>query len=99
MFYLVKTPWLVKKIIFPRYTWSIPATEKKIYLTFDDGPHINATTFALEQLQKFNAAATFFCIGKNVIAHPDIYKSIIRDGHAVGNHTHDHVNGWKVSDE
>lgn len=99
MFYLVKTPWLVEKYLFPRYLWSIPDKEKNIYLSFDDGPHPVATNFILDQLKKFNAKATFFCIGKNVLAYPEIYKRIIFEDHAVGNHTHDHLNGWSVSDD
>jgi peptidoglycan/xylan/chitin deacetylase (PgdA/CDA1 family) len=98
MYYLVNTPWLVKKI-FRNYTWSLPGEGKTIYLTFDDGPHPVATNFVLNQLRIFDAKATFFCIGKNVIAHPDIYKSILRDGHSIGNHTQDHMNGWKTSDD
>ena len=99
MLYLVKTPWLIKKIFLPQYVWHIPTKEKKLYLTFDDGPHPEATTFALEQLDKYGAKATFFCIGKNVLSHPEIYKSILLKGHATGNHTQDHVNGWKIEDD
>jgi peptidoglycan/xylan/chitin deacetylase (PgdA/CDA1 family) len=99
MLYLVKTPWLIKKIFYPKYLWHIPTKEKKIYLTFDDGPHPEATTFVLDQLQKYNAKATFFCIGKNVAAYPEIYKTILFKGHSAGNHTQDHVNGWKSEDE
>ena len=105
MFYLVRTPWLLKKL-YPECIWDIKTEEKTcppvgkvIYLTFDDGPHPVATTFVLEELKKYNAKATFFCIGKNVEKHFDIYKKIIEEGHAVGNHTYDHLNGWKVKDE
>ena len=98
MFYLVKSPWLLKKI-YPGCTWNIDTFEKVIYLTFDDGPHPEATPFVLEQLKQYNAKATFFCIGKNVEAHFNIYKKIIEDGHAVGNHTYDHLNGWKTDDK
>lgn len=99
MFYLVKTPWVIEKLIYPEYTWSIPTNEKKIYLSFDDGPHPAATGFVLDTLQRFNAKASFFCIGKNVVAHPELYHRIIREGHAVGNHTYDHLNGWKSDDK
>jgi peptidoglycan/xylan/chitin deacetylase (PgdA/CDA1 family) len=99
MFYLVKTPWLIKKILFPKYIWNLPEKKKKVYLTFDDGPHPVVTNFVLEELQKFDAKATFFCIGKNVLTHPEIFKLIIRQGHSIGNHTHNHMNGWKTSDE
>lgn len=67
-----------------------------MYITFDDGPHPMATPFVLEQLKKVNAKASFFCIGKNVLAYPILFETIIQQGHVVGNHTYDHVNGWKV---
>jgi peptidoglycan-N-acetylglucosamine deacetylase len=98
MFYLVKTPWWLKRL-YPGCTWHIAGAEKKIYLTFDDGPHPVVTSFVLEELKKFNAKATFFCIGKNVAAYPLIYEQVIDEGHRVGNHTYDHLNGWKSSDE
>ncbi len=98
MKYLVKTPWWLKKL-YPLYTWEIPSEEKILYLTFDDGPHETATPFVLEQLRKFNAKATFFCIGKNVVENPVIYRQIIEEGHTIGNHTFNHVNGWKTSNK
>lgn len=76
----------------------MPKGEKKIYLTFDDGPHPVATPFALEQLKKYNAKATFFCIGKNVEEYPFLYEEILDAGHVTGNHTYNHLNGWKTSD-
>jgi peptidoglycan/xylan/chitin deacetylase (PgdA/CDA1 family) len=96
--YFIKTPWILKKL-FSSYTWNIDTTEKILYLTFDDGPHPVATPFVLAELKKHNAKATFFCIGKNVAAHPDIYKNIIEGGHRVGNHTHNHLNGWKTKND
>lgn len=99
MFYLVKTPWVVKKFLYPDYIWSIPSKEKKIYLSFDDGPHLTVTPFVLDQLNQYNAEATFFCIGKNVAEHPEIYKQIVNAGHSTGNHTYDHLNGWTVDDK
>jgi peptidoglycan/xylan/chitin deacetylase (PgdA/CDA1 family) len=98
MSYFIKTPWLLKRF-YPLCTWDIRTKEKKLYLTFDDGPHPDATPFILDELKKYNAKATFFCLGKNVAEHPGIYKRILQEGHRVGNHTHDHVNGWAVSDK
>lgn len=93
--YLVKTPfWL--RVIYPSCTWKIPSAEKVIYLSFDDGPHPEVTPFVLAELKNYNAKASFFCIGKNVAAHQNIYAAIIEQGHTVGNHTYDHVNGWKT---
>ena len=96
--YLVKTPWWLRAL-YPTLIWQIPTKEKVIYLSFDDGPHETATNFVLDTLAKFNAKASFFCIGKNVQKYPAIYQRIINEEHAVGNHTQHHANGWKVSDE
>ncbi len=95
MFYLAKTPKWVSKL-FRDSIWEMPETSKAIYLTFDDGPHPQITPFVLDELHKFGAEATFFCIGKNVAEHPGIYKRILDQGHTVGNHTHNHLNGWKT---
>ncbi|MDP9230810.1 MAG: polysaccharide deacetylase family protein [Bacteroidota bacterium] len=98
MFYFIKTPWWLKKL-FSAYVWHIETKEKILYLTFDDGPDPKVTSFVLDELKNYNAKATFFCIGKNVVAHPEIYRRILDEGHAVGNHTHNHLNGWKTKDE
>lgn len=94
--YLTKTPCWLKKI-YPNFIWSMQPYEKAIYLTFDDGPHEIATPFVLQQLSKYNAKATFFCIGKNVEAHPLLYQQIIASAHSIGNHTQNHLNGWKTN--
>jgi len=96
--YFIKTPWVVKKF-FPDYVWSLPGGEKNVYLTFDDGPHPTITPWVLDQLKQYNAEASFFCIGNNVEKFPDIYKEVLKHNHAVGNHTHHHLNGWKTGDE
>jgi peptidoglycan-N-acetylglucosamine deacetylase len=93
--YFIKTPWLVKQL-FSSYVWQMPAAENKMYLSFDDGPHPEITPWVLDQLKKYDATATFFCIGKNVQLYPEVYARILSEGHSVGNHTHDHVNGWKI---
>lgn len=98
MFYFVKTPWWLKKL-YPRCIWDIPSGEKVLYLTFDDGPHPEVTPFVLDTLQQYNAKGTFFCIGKNVATHKEIYSNMLDAGHRAGNHTFHHLNGWKATDE
>lgn len=71
----------------------------EIYLTFDDGPHPGITPWVLDQLAAHGARATFFCIGKNVQEHPDVFARILAEGHSVGNHTQNHLNGWKTPNE
>ena len=95
MFYFKKTPWWIKKI-YKSCVWEININEKNIYLTFDDGPHPVATPFVLDELKKHNAKATFFCIGKNVVLYPEIYQRILTEGHSIGNHTFNHLDGWKT---
>jgi peptidoglycan-N-acetylglucosamine deacetylase len=97
MFYFTKTPFWLKKL-YPSCLWNYPysASEKNIYLSFDDGPHPVATPFVLDQLKKYEAKASFFCIGKNVLEETAIYKRILMEGHRVGNHTFNHLNGWKT---
>ncbi|WP_029035785.1 polysaccharide deacetylase family protein [Salinimicrobium terrae] len=87
------------KWIYPRRIWDGPAGEKVLYLTFDDGPVPQVTPWVLEQLGKYNAKATFFCIGENVERYPEIFRQVIKEGHVVGNHTYSHLNGWKTSVE
>jgi peptidoglycan/xylan/chitin deacetylase (PgdA/CDA1 family) len=96
--YLVKTPWWLRAL-YPSLEWRMSGADKNIYLSFDDGPHETATPFVLDQLKQYNAKASFFCIGKNVAAYPELYQNIITDGHTIGNHTQNHVNGWKTKDE
>jgi len=96
--YLTKTPRILQKI-FKKYTWRFFTDTKEIYLTFDDGPTPEITNWTLDLLKKHNAKATFFCIGKNIVNYPEIYQQIIADNHTIGNHTHNHINGWKHATE
>lgn len=99
MRYIVTTPWWLRTIYPKGLIWDLKTDEPVLYLTFDDGPHPVATPFVLDELKKYNAKATFFCIGKNVQQYPDIYKRILMEGHRVGNHTQNHLNAWKRTDE
>lgn len=91
--YLVKTPQFIQNL-FPNYTWQVPTEEKEVYLTFDDGPIPEVTPWVLEQLAAYQAKATFFCVGDNVRKHPKVFESVKAQGHTVGNHTFNHLNGW-----
>jgi len=94
--YFIKTPQLLKRI-YPNQVWSFPTAEKKIYLTFDDGPTPSITEEILSELKKFSAKATFFVVGKNAEQYPELIESIRADGHGVGNHTYQHLNGWMTN--
>ena len=91
----VKTNKWIKKI-FNNLVWDIPNSDKKIYLTFDDGPIPEVTEWVLDLLKSEDIKATFFCIGDNIKKHPEVYKRILTEEHQTGNHTFNHLNGWKT---
>lgn len=98
MSFWVKTNRFIKWI-FPNYVWNIPNDEQKVFLTFDDGPTPEVTEWVLSQLKLYNAKATFFCIGNNIKKYPELFQKTITDGHTIGNHTFNHLKGWKTSTE
>ena len=87
-------PAFVLKTLYPSLIWDIETEEKVLYLTFDDGPTPGVTDELLDMLKKHEAKATFFCVGKNIENHPDLYQRILEEGHEIGNHTFNHKNGW-----
>jgi peptidoglycan/xylan/chitin deacetylase (PgdA/CDA1 family) len=91
-----RTPFFLP-YIYPTLLWRQKPEEKSLYLTFDDGPVPGPTEFALETLASASAKATFFCIGDNIRKYPQVFKKISEAGHAIGNHTFNHLNGWKTS--
>lgn len=93
--YLVKSP-LLLKWYYPSLTWNKSRTENVIYLTFDDGPIPDVTDFVLKTLKDQQVKATFFCIGDNIRKHPSIFQRLLDEGHQVGNHTYNHLKGWKT---
>jgi peptidoglycan/xylan/chitin deacetylase (PgdA/CDA1 family) len=96
MWYPVKTPVFVK-LIFPELIWDYRKNdEKRIYLTFDDGPNPGTTPWILDTLKYYNAKATFFCVGANVEKNEELYQNILNQGHKTGNHSNNHLNGWKT---
>ena len=96
--YPVKTPWLVKQL-YPNLLWNHNRDQRCIYVTFDDGPIPIVTPFVLNILKQYNAKATFFCIGDNVRKHPEVFEQVKNGGHAIGNHTFNHLNGWHTDDK
>jgi peptidoglycan/xylan/chitin deacetylase (PgdA/CDA1 family) len=90
-----KPPKFLRRLI-PELVWDIPET-RDVFLTFDDGPTPGVTEWILDELARHNAKATFFCLGRNVELHPELYTRIMAEGHRVGNHTHNHLKGWSHS--
>src|SRR5690606_7851349 len=82
--------------LYPERIWAFSRSSNSVFLTFDDGPIPKVTPWVLDELKKHNAKATFFCIGENVQKHPEIFRRILDEGHSVGNHTFNHLNGWKT---
>lgn len=82
--------------IFKNFEWRGNPSQKVIHLTFDDGPTPEVTNRALDILDTFHAKATFFCLGRNVDRHRELFKEILERGHAVGNHSYSHLKGWRT---
>jgi peptidoglycan/xylan/chitin deacetylase (PgdA/CDA1 family) len=83
--------------LYPKRTWGFSSTDNTVYLTFDDGPNPEATTWVLDFLKAEGIRATFFCVGSNVKEHPSLYQRILSEGHTVGNHTMNHENGFNTN--
>ncbi len=94
--YWVKTPTLLQSL-FPNRIWRLPNDDNAVYLTFDDGPIPEVTPWVLDTLKKYDAKATFFCIGDNVTKHKEVFNRVISQGHSIGNHTFHHLNGWNTA--
>lgn len=96
--YFINAPFFLRWY-FPKVTWNKSRLEKKVYLTFDDGPIPELTPYVLDTLAQYGVKGTFFCVGENIARYPEIYQRILQEGHAVGNHTHNHLCGWDTDDE
>ncbi len=90
----IHVPAIIKRF-YSNYVWNKSVSKKTLYLTFDDGPIPEVTPWVLKTLKEYQAEATFFCIGENAEKHPELFKQLLASGHAIGNHTHKHLNGWK----
>jgi len=95
-FYPTKFPFFFRRL-FPSLIYDVPNNEQKIYLTFDDGPTPDITNWVLNELEKVQAKATFFCIGNNIEKHPNIVKNLVEKGHQIANHSYNHAKGWGTS--
>jgi peptidoglycan-N-acetylglucosamine deacetylase len=95
--YFKTAPLILRKILPSNLEWDVKTELKEIYLTFDDGPIPDITPWVLDQLDAFGAKATFFCVGDNVFKHPGIFSDLTNRGHAVGNHSFNHLQAWKTS--
>ena len=88
--------WL--KVLYPGSIWGFFRPNRKVlYLTFDDGPCLESTDWILNILEKYNAKATFFCLGEQVVKVPELFVKISSAGHAIGNHSMTHPRGWDTS--
>ncbi|MBQ0006939.1 MAG: polysaccharide deacetylase family protein [Alistipes sp.] len=92
---LIRPPEFIKRL-YPSYIWRFPDEKNGIFLTFDDGPCPEMTPWVLDQLDRYDARATFFVLGKNVELYPKLFAEIIKRGHSVGNHSYSHISGWKM---
>ncbi|MCI5709739.1 MAG: polysaccharide deacetylase family protein [Prevotella sp.] len=92
---IIEQPAMWLRWLYPRATWRMDKQDHSVYLTFDDGPIPESTPFILETLKKYNIKATFFMVGDNVRKYPELYRQIVEAGHRVGNHTFNHIGGFK----
>ena len=83
--------------LFHSLTWKVKTDQQEVYFTFDDGPHPEITPWVIDKLDEYNAKATFFCVGENVFKYPQTHQLLIDKGHTVGNHTYNHLKGWKTN--
>ena len=94
---IIEQPAIYLRWLYPRAYWRMDRHERSVYLTFDDGPIPESTPFILQTLRQFGIKATFFMVGDNVRKNPDLYQQILDEGHQVGNHTHNHISGFRHS--
>ncbi|MCR4919939.1 MAG: polysaccharide deacetylase family protein, partial [Prevotella sp.] len=94
---IIEQPAIYLRWLYPGALWRMDRRERSVYLTFDDGPIPESTPFILDTLRQRRVKATFFMVGDNVRKYPELYRQIVEQGHRVGNHTHNHISGFRHS--
>ncbi len=94
---IIEQPAVYLRWLYPKALWRMDRRERSVYLTFDDGPIPESTPFILDTLRRYGIKATFFMVGDNVRKYPDLFERIKAEGHLVGNHTHNHISGFRHS--
>lgn len=92
---IIEQPAIYLRWIYPKAYWRMDKNDHSVYLTFDDGPIPESTPFILDTLHEYGIKATFFMVGDNVRKYPELYDRILKEGHQVGNHTHNHISGFR----
>ena len=96
--FIEQPPQIIRQL-YPRAYWRMNVSERAVYLTFDDGPIPEVTPWVLDVLDRYHIKATFFMVGDNVRKHPDEYRMVVERGHRIGNHTYNHLKGFKEDSE
>ncbi len=96
---IIEQPTSLLRWLYPRAEWRMDASQRKVFLTFDDGPIPEATPFILDTLRRYDAKATFFMVGDNVRKHPEVFRQVLAEGHRVGNHTYNHLGSLRHDTE
>ncbi len=94
---IIEQPAVYLRWLYPKALWRMDRRERAVYLTFDDGPIPESTPFILDTLRHYGIKAAFFMVGDNVRKYPELYERILAEGHLVGNHTHNHISGFRHS--
>ena len=92
---IIEQPAIYLRWLYPKAFWRMDRREHAVYLTFDDGPIPESTPFILDTLRHYGVKATFFMVGDNVRKYPDLFRRIVDEGHQIGNHTHNHISGFR----